>query len=186
MKSTENRLVKAGLIIIIVYFLCGSIYLWFFGNVNTGKVKSKVTAEEIKAVAETADMEGLDDEGIVETMVFDEDIVINRGTAAKKKTEAVQENHNDNTSNDYIIPDSSTRYLDDSEVSGMSKKNLRLARNEILARHGRIFESEDLNTYFRGKDWYTGTVSPSEFDKNMDSRLSEVELFNIETIKRYE
>ena len=37
---------------------------------------------------------------------------------------------------DYILPDSSSRILSDSEVSGLSKEELRLARNEIFARHG--------------------------------------------------
>ena len=59
---------------------------------------------------------------------------------------------------EYIFPNSDKEYLTDADVSGLSKADLRLARNEILARHGRIFNSADLKTYFEGKSWYSGDV----------------------------
>lgn len=87
---------------------------------------------------------------------------------------------------EYIFPNSDKEYLTDADVSGLSKADLRLARNEILARHGRIFNSADLKTYFEGKSWYSGTVAPEEFDANMESRLNDAERANIEMIKKYE
>ena len=41
-----------------------------------------------------------------------------------------------------------------SEFSGMSKEQLRLARNTIYAKYGRIFESKDLKEHFEKQDWY--------------------------------
>ncbi len=35
-----------------------------------------------------------------------------------------------------------------------SKSELRIIRNEIFARHGQSFKSEDLQKYFKSKDWY--------------------------------
>lgn len=49
---------------------------------------------------------------------------------------------------EYILPYSNTRYLTDGDVAGLSKDEIRIAINEIYARHGRIFQTEDLNVFF--------------------------------------
>ncbi len=86
-------------------------------------------------------------------------------------------------SDEYILPDSNSRYMDVNEINGMSKEELRLARNEIYARHGRIFSSSDLNDYFNSMAWYVGCVSAEEFD---DSVLNEYEKSNLDLIKSIE
>ena len=48
----------------------------------------------------------------------------------------------------YIIPDSDSRYLTESELTDMSLQVLNYAKNEIYAREGRIFRSAELQTYF--------------------------------------
>ena len=65
----------------------------------------------------------------------------------------------------YIISDSNTRYLERIDFENLSKEELRLARNEIYARKGRLFADEKLQAYFDAKDWYDGTVSPEDFDE---------------------
>jgi hypothetical protein len=87
------------------------------------------------------------------------------------------------TSSGYIIPDSSSRYLTASDVSGLSKSELRLARNEIYARHGRRFDDEELQAYFDSKSWYNGTIPASDFS---NSALSKLEKANVDLIKSYE
>lgn len=84
---------------------------------------------------------------------------------------------------DYILPDSDTRFLNEGELSGLTKEELRLARNEIYARHGRKFESEDLNQYFSSQPWYNGYLTAEEFD---DSVLNEYEKVNLDLIKSME
>ncbi|MGN1385559.1 MAG: YARHG domain-containing protein [Bacillus sp. (in: firmicutes)] len=79
----------------------------------------------------------------------------------------------------YILPDSDYRYLTYSDIAGLSKAELRIARNEIYARHGYIFKSEDLQDYFSSQAWY----SP---DPNYTDNLSAVEKANVEFIKEYE
>ena len=86
-------------------------------------------------------------------------------------------------SDEYILPDSNSRYLDVNELSGMSKEELRLARNEIYARHGRIFGSSDLNDYFNSMAWYVGNVSAEEFDESV---LNDYEKSNLDLIKSIE
>lgn len=90
-------------------------------------------------------------------------------------------NEPESTSNvdEYIFPDSNTRYLTDSDVAGMDKATVRLGINEIYARHGRMFETEDLNTYFTSKSWYTPLYSADEFASIEDSVMNEYEKENI-------
>ena len=68
-------------------------------------------------------------------------------------------------------------------LKGFSKKELRYARNEIYARHGRIFNDDELQAYFEGKSWYVGTQIAEEFD---ESELSKVEKANVRLIQKYE
>ena len=83
----------------------------------------------------------------------------------------------------YIIPDSSSRYISSSELNGLSRWQCCIARNEIYARHGRMFERDDLQSYFDGCSWYTPTVAASSFNENV---LNSYEKKNIQTIKAYE
>lgn len=85
---------------------------------------------------------------------------------------------------DYIIANSDIEYLSKEELAAMklSKYQLRIARNEIYARHGRTFHSQELQDYFESKAWYVPQYSPEEFDENAESILSEIEFFNIDVI----
>ena len=83
----------------------------------------------------------------------------------------------------YMIPDSSSRRLSMSDLAGLSKDQLKIARNEIYARHGRMFDSESLRFYFNSKSWYRGTIAPSAFSEDL---LSQVEKDNIKLIKQRE
>ncbi len=83
----------------------------------------------------------------------------------------------------YILPESDSRYYSTSELAGLSKDQLRLARNEIYARHGRKFDAADLQSYFDSQPWYTGTIETSAFN---DSVLNQYEKTNIATIQQLE
>lgn len=87
------------------------------------------------------------------------------------------------TSGGYILPSSGSRLLSASEVAGLSKDQLRLARNEIYARHGRIFDDQGLQAYFNSMSWYHGIYTGSQFSEDW---LSEVEKKNIALIEQYE
>lgn len=90
----------------------------------------------------------------------------------------------ENSSNgDFIISDSSTRFLTNADLNVLTAEEIRIARNEIFARHGRIFKSEDMNDYFRKKDWYKPSVPAEQFD---NSYLNKIELENLKLITNYE
>ena len=88
-----------------------------------------------------------------------------------------------NVNNDYILPDSDKRRLEDFEVMYLSADELRLARNELYARHGRIFKDKTLSDYFNSKPWYVGTIPADKFNEDL---LSDIEKYNRDLIKKYE
>src|SRR5437667_2389352 len=65
-------------------------------------------------------------------------------------------------------------------LRGLSLHELRLLRNEIYARHGRIFKTMWIQQYFGGQSWY----DPKEDFKDED--ISGSDKTNIETIVAYE
>jgi predicted nucleic acid-binding Zn-ribbon protein len=87
------------------------------------------------------------------------------------------------TEPDYILPDSNIRFLGWNDVIGLSSGDLRLARNEIYARHGRRFNSEDLQNYFNSKSWYQGTIAPEDFREDL---FNEYEKENISYLTQME
>lgn len=89
---------------------------------------------------------------------------------------------------DYILPNSSTQAVTDAELSGLSLAQLRIARNEIYARHGRQFKDAMLNQWFYSKNWYLSIFpkySPADFDQYIND-LSALERENVSAIKRHE
>jgi predicted nucleic acid-binding Zn-ribbon protein len=80
------------------------------------------------------------------------------------------------SSSDHILPASDKRVVSEEDIANLTKGQLRLARNEIYARHGYVFKSQDLQTYFSSKSWYHPAPS-------FDGSLNEVEKENVDFIK---
>lgn len=74
---------------------------------------------------------------------------------------------------EYILPQSDTKELTREELLALSKEELRLARNEVFARHGMIFGDEELDNYFRSKSWYSPAFSVEEFYEKVEMSLVE-------------
>lgn len=85
--------------------------------------------------------------------------------------------------NEFILPDSSVRVLDKSELVGFGAEQCRLARNEIYAKHGRMFDDAGLQNYFNSRSWYHGTIPAKQFNDNM---LSDIEIQNRNLIIAFE
>lgn len=84
---------------------------------------------------------------------------------------------------DYMLPTSNTEIVGWEDVKDLTQEELRIARNEIYARHGRRFKAQDLQTYFDGKSWYQGTIEPDKFSEDM---LNAYEKRNIRYLKGME
>lgn len=75
------------------------------------------------------------------------------------------------------LAQSSQRVLTDADVSGMTYNEMQMAINEIYARHGRIFASTEIQSYFESQSWYHGTTDAEHFS---DSVFSSTEAQNIQ------
>lgn len=111
---------------------------------------------------------------------------------AEVKNNQTIDNNNSNSSknsnsensktSEYIFPHSNKKPLTAKDVKNMSKEKLALARNEIFARHGYVFEGEPYESYFKGKSWY----KPNPKFTGEGKQLSAVERHNIRIIMRAE
>lgn len=80
----------------------------------------------------------------------------------------------------YLFEDSDTRLYTAEELESFSAEDLAFMRNEILARHGYVFKKAKYRDHFSEQEWY-------EENPNFDfSLLSEIEMANVETIKKVE
>ncbi len=78
----------------------------------------------------------------------------------------------------FLFPDSDRRFLAEADLKDMSVIELRIARNEIFARHGRFFKDQVLANYFSQFSWY----QPSA----VEVPLSNLETTNVATIQSME
>lgn len=81
---------------------------------------------------------------------------------------------------DYIIPDSNTRRLTETELWSYTRETLRYIRNELLARHGYAFSMDKYYNYFNAKPWYAAG------GYNTTKVLTALEWDNIATVKTVE
>lgn len=72
------------------------------------------------------------------------------------------------------------RAITETMLRGLSLYELRLLRNEIYARHGRLFRALWLQQYFYGQPWY----QPD--DNFKDENVSGIDKQNVETIVKFE
>jgi hypothetical protein len=79
-----------------------------------------------------------------------------------------------------VYTQASQRLLTSSDLYGMTPYQLKIMRNEIFARHGYIFKTDDMKRYFNGQAWYNPRYN------NVDNFLSSIEKKNIALIMRYE
>lgn len=103
--------------------------------------------------------------------------------ATAEKAETDKKNAVAKKDSEYIIPDSNSRYLTESDISGLSLQQLNYAKNEIYARRGRKFDSVELQEYFGSKLWYRGTIEPSQFTNDM---LNDYEIKNADLLSARE
>jgi hypothetical protein len=74
----------------------------------------------------------------------------------------------------------STEVLTEDALFDLFTEDLRVLRNEIYARRGRIFKDAELQKYFAAQSWY----QPNPDFK--DEQLSDIEFQNLAAIKKAE
>lgn len=95
-------------------------------------------------------------------------------------------NAKETEASEYLLPASGTEYLAREDLLGLTWEECCFARNEIYARHGRIFSTPAIRSYFESKSWYRGTIDGPTFDANVGSYLSALERANVNLISEYE
>lgn len=145
------------------------------GKANTPQ-KDESAAKNTEATEETKET-GIEKSG--ENQVAEKSI--------NERSETKQPEASDYSKSDYILPESNAKYLTDADIKGLSIRCLNYAKNEIYARHGRKFDSNELQTYFNSKSWYQGKYEPADFDTNYNPKvLSDIEKKNAEFLKNAE
>ncbi|HDR7661478.1 TcaA 3rd/4th domain-containing protein [Bacillus wiedmannii] len=81
--------------------------------------------------------------------------------------------------NGFIFPDSDIRKLTSTDLAYLSKEQLKIARNEIYARHGHMFQTKDMQAYFSKQSWYRE-------NPYFTGKLTDIESYNVELIKSRE
>lgn len=142
---------------------------------NTGSSSSKYHADSTQS-----DVKPQDSDDYIQDVSLDEFSIggSSDDSSASDNAEAAEVAMED--SNGYILPDSASRKLKKSDLAGMTAQQLSYAKNEIYARHGRVFKSSELQDYFNQKDWY------EKNDDFKDEDLSKKEAENTEFIDAYQ
>ena len=142
---------------------------------NTGSSSSKYHADSTQS-----DVKPQDSDDYIQDVSLDEFSIggSSDDSSASDHAEAAEVAMED--SNGYILPDSASRKLKKSDLAGMTAQQLSYAKNEIYARHGRVFKSSELQDYFNEKDWY------EENDDFKDEDLSKKEAENTKFIAAYQ
>lgn len=63
-----------------------------------------------------------------------------------------------------LMPASSSEYLSYSDLENYTNDEIQMMINEIYARHGNTFETESIQSYFSGQDWYEPQNSKTDQD----------------------
>lgn len=143
-------------------------------NVFGAKQSVHLAFDSIKELAVATNVETDNDLPVVQNDVPKEEPV---ETVIVK--EVIKEVPAGGSNEHFIISYSGDVFLDESDLKGLSKDDLRLARNEIYARHGYVFQSKELQNYFGSQSWY-------EPNPSFDGKMTKWEKHNIELIKSLE
>lgn len=108
---------------------------------------------------------------------------VSDGTGIGGWVHSSQVSVDDENEDEYMLYGSDSEYLDEEVLNGFGAWECKIARNEIYARHGRMFKDSELQAYFESKAWYTPVYTPEEFDESV---LNECELANRDMIVNYE
>ncbi|MBE6928012.1 MAG: YARHG domain-containing protein [Ruminococcaceae bacterium] len=84
----------------------------------------------------------------------------------------------------YLLAESNIRYLNESDIAGLSESALQYAINEIYARHGYIFNSPRIKAHFESLWWYYGTTPSTEFSFDVLNIYEQANLVFLEKAKQ--
>lgn len=152
-----------------VLLLCGVVFC-FHLIVKTGRAASENTEEAIPIGEEKT--EEIEVKGSDGTSEQDRIVLIKGDIHRANRYEKV----------DRLSYTSTVKYTKEA-LSLLDEDGFRLTRNEIYARHGRMFNDQILQNYFNEQSWYTPMYAPDNFNEDL---LNDIEKYNVEMIHLYE
>ena len=164
----KNKQLQLTLMIVLGVVIIGLIVLLILGSIGSGKVSSKVEAD----ATQVKDVSKVNDYGLKD--------YYSNGSEQTKVDSSNTQAQTPVATGDYIIEKSGTTPLTDADLAGLNAQQLTYARNEIYARHGRPFQSVELQEYFKSKPWY------QENPGYQDSQVSPLEEANAEFIAGFQ
>lgn len=180
-KKKKGSIVPVILLAVLIIAVAAGFAGWFLynyledrrGQETADRIREEISGEEEDSKEDGQDQTGTDD---------------GETTGSTDRSQSSPQDPADGTgvSQDYIFPDSAFRYLTDADVVGMSIQEINYGKNEIYARHGRKFKSQELTDYFSSKSWYQGLYEPDDFDANYTYLLNEYEKRNAEFLNEKE
>ncbi len=79
-----------------------------------------------------------------------------------------------------VFPNSTTEEISPETIQSLSDEEIRYAINELYARNGYIFNSEEMLAYYEKYDWYEKRVKSEDFT---DDLFSDIELKNVKALE---
>ena len=166
-RNDSQVAIIACLSVLVVALVAVLVYTQLLANPNSsGSTTSTSASSTVSTTSSNSDSKGKSGTTIGTTTPTDTKTTTTTDTKSTSET---------STSSDYVLPDSDTHLYTRDELESLSDQQLFYARNEIYARHGRGFDSDELQTYFDSKSWYTRQYDPADFP---DSLLNSTEKAN--------
>ena len=145
-------------------------------------VSSKDDIEEMLSGVDNSDSSQSTDESDSQG-VSDSDTSSDTSDSTDTDTDTTDESTQDQNSDEFIFPDSDSVVEDGGDIEQLSDEDLRIAINEIYARHGYHFKSAALQDYFSNTSRYVdeGITDQSEIlselnkyeKENLDNLIAE-------------
>lgn len=178
-KSGGDR--KTAIIIVFIVaavILLGGAY-YVFNKMNKPQtdsiaMKDRLEKEEMEDEPEEVQSSVPEKEAFAEDVTEEPELPAEEGVPMEEAEEEMPQ---------YMLPNSDRVKLNVEDLRRLSQEDLRIARNEIYARHGRMFQDEQLQSYFDNCEWYIGVYEPNDFPESL---LNETEMFNRDLITEYE
>lgn len=205
MRSDEQRYKTIGLmilVVIIIFSVVGIVIIGFkmvkknedaklVAAADTEYMKKKDIEQQESSQEEKSTEEGLNIEEFLDSSTdsdkntnaeADSDTEVSEADAKVYLIQGNEKSSNRYEKADHLSYTTVTKYtLQD--LSILDSYGLKITRNEIFARHGRMFNDQELQEYFKRQQWYVPQIAANDFDT---SCLNEVEKYNVNLISVYE
>lgn len=175
--SKKGLLVLFGIIDVVLVVL---FVLTFFISGGLGKEIKSNLSKDFKENADTYGETDSEAEYSSDTNIFF------NGTSISTSKQEAQTEDNTTQASEFVFPNSDKELLTDEQIQAAvkDKPTLRRAINEIYARHGYQFTTEENIQYFNQFDWYKNLTKEPDMNK-VSATFSNIETKNVEKLQAY-